>query len=174
MSDSLSRANILLTLFSDAGEPDVLYPYNAYTEVGGAYDWNLGTVPQTQLNGNARPLPAGHVVGGGSIINGMVWNRGQQDDFDAWASFGNTGWSWNDLLPYFIRVGLLLDRLPHGDLLLTTYSLKPIRPKRIPLRLLSRSHTIQQSTEPVDLFKLAIQTITGPSLVRENLESKFR
>lgn len=89
---------------SDNDEPNVAYPFNLFSEVGGAYDWNIGTIPQTQLNGNSRPLPAGHVVGGGSIINGMVWNRGEQDDFDAWASFGNSGWGWNDLLPYFKRV----------------------------------------------------------------------
>jgi choline dehydrogenase-like flavoprotein len=91
---------------SDNDEPNVAYPFNLFSEVGGAYDWNIGTIPQTQLNGNSRPLPAGHVVGGGSIINGMVWNRGEQDDFDAWASFGNSGWGWNDLLPYFKRVRL--------------------------------------------------------------------
>ena len=102
--------NTSLTPPSDSDEPDVTYHFNIGTEIGGPYDWNIGNVPQTQLNGNSRSLPAGHFVGGGSIINGMVWNRGQKDDFDAWASFGNSGWTWNDLLPYFIRVGLLITR----------------------------------------------------------------
>ena len=45
-------------------------------------------------------------MGGGTVINGMVWNRGIVDDFNAWDSLqgGSPGWSWNDLLPYFMRV----------------------------------------------------------------------
>ena len=43
----------------------------------------------------------GRGVGGGSLINGMIWNRGNQDDYDAWADFGNSNWTWSDLLPYF-------------------------------------------------------------------------
>ena len=91
---------------SDALEAAVVYPFGTGL-IGGIYDWNIGSVPQTQLNGATRALPVGHVVGGGTVINGMVWNRGNVDDFDAWDSLqgGNSGWSWNDLLPYFMRVG---------------------------------------------------------------------
>ena len=77
-------------------------------DIGGIYDWNLSTTPQTQLDGGTRPLPLGKVVGGGSILNGMVWNRGNQDDYNAWVSLGNPGWSWNDLLPYFKKVTSLV------------------------------------------------------------------
>ena len=147
----------------DQGEPDVLYPFNLYTEVGGQYDWNIGTVPQTQLNGNSRPTPAGHVVGGGSIINGMVWNRGQQDDFDAWESFSNPGWAWSDMLPYFIRV-MLASRHRRVDAN-SMLSLKPTRPKPTLRRPLSQSHTIPLSMEPAVLFKSAIPTIIGVSQV---------
>ena len=49
-------------------------------------------------------IPIGKGVGGGSLINGMLWNRGNRDDFDAWVSFGNEGWGWYDLLPYFKKV----------------------------------------------------------------------
>ena len=46
----------------------------------------------------------GRGVGGGSLINGMLWNRGNAADFDTWAQLGNAGWTWQDLLPYFNKV----------------------------------------------------------------------
>ena len=72
--------------------------------MGGIYDWNLATVPQPQLDGASRPLPQGKVLGGGSILNAMCWNRGGQDDYNAWADLGNPGWDWAGLLPYFMKV----------------------------------------------------------------------
>jgi choline dehydrogenase-like flavoprotein len=156
--------SILLTLGSDNDEPNVAYPFNLFTEVGGAYDWNIGTVPQTQLNGNSRPLPAGHVVGGGSIINGMVWSRGEQDDFDAWASFGNSGWAWSDLLPYFIRARLA--DLPRGILWLILSSPKRTRGRTILVKQSSPSHLIRRSMDLVALSKSATQITTGRSPVR--------
>jgi choline dehydrogenase-like flavoprotein len=88
----------------DQYEPEVLYPVYVGNDVGGEYDWNLATVPQTQLDGEPRPLPQGKVLGGGSILNGMVWHRAGADDYDAWNDLGATGWAWADLLPYFIKV----------------------------------------------------------------------
>lgn len=73
-------------------------------DIGGIYDWDLSTTPQTQLDGAARPMPQGKVLGGGSILNAMCWNRGGQDDYDAWAALGNPGWDWEGMLPYFIKV----------------------------------------------------------------------
>ena len=49
------------------------------------------------------PLPQGRVLGGSSSINGLVYNRGQREDYDEWAAFGNHGWSYTDVLPYFKR-----------------------------------------------------------------------
>ena len=43
----------------------------------------------------------GKGVGGGSLVNGMIWNRGRQDEFDLWERLGNPGWNWDSLLPYF-------------------------------------------------------------------------
>ncbi len=59
---------------------------------------------QDQLDGNTRSLPQGKVLGGGSILNGMVWSRGGADDYNAWETLGNPGWNWDALLPYFMKV----------------------------------------------------------------------
>ena len=61
------------------------------------------TVPQEHLAGRAIPIPRGHVVGGSGSINGMVYFRGHPSDFDDWAAAGNPGWSYQEVLPYFLR-----------------------------------------------------------------------
>ncbi|MCJ1417242.1 hypothetical protein MMC32_003584 [Xylographa parallela] len=48
-------------------------------------------------------MPQGKALGGGSILNAMCWNRGGQDDYDAWAALGNPGWDWDGMLPYFMK-----------------------------------------------------------------------
>jgi choline dehydrogenase-like flavoprotein len=67
------------------------------------FGWGLSTVPQEHLNGRRVPLPRGRVVGGTGSINGMAYFRGPAKDFDDWAAAGNPGWSYADLLPYFLR-----------------------------------------------------------------------
>ncbi|KAJ4400464.1 hypothetical protein N0V85_005753 [Neurospora sp. IMI 360204] len=67
--------------------------------------YNLTSVPQAQLGeGNkVQNVPAAAVVGGGSAINGMFFNRGSADDYDNWEKLGNPGWGFKGLLPYFIK-----------------------------------------------------------------------
>jgi choline dehydrogenase-like flavoprotein len=67
------------------------------------FGWSLSTVPQAGLNGRQVPLPRGRVIGGSGSINGMAYFRGPARDFDDWAAAGNPGWSFADLLPYFLR-----------------------------------------------------------------------
>jgi choline dehydrogenase-like flavoprotein len=68
-----------------------------------AANWAYETVPQTGLNGRKGYQPRGKVLGGSSSINAMIYIRGQHEDYDDWAAQGNTGWSFNDVLPYFKR-----------------------------------------------------------------------
>lgn len=65
------------------------------------YNWAFETVPQPGLNGRRGYQPRGKVLGGSSSINAMMYMRGHPGDYDDWAALGNTGWSWNDVLPYF-------------------------------------------------------------------------
>ena len=66
-------------------------------------DWCYETEPDPNLNGRRIPWPRGKVLGGSSSINGLVYIRGQSHDYDQWRQLGNTGWSWDDVLPYFMR-----------------------------------------------------------------------
>lgn len=64
-------------------------------------DWCYSTAPDPGLNGRSLRYPRGCVLGGSSAINGMIYMRGQAADYDGWAAQGNTGWSWQDVLPLF-------------------------------------------------------------------------
>jgi choline dehydrogenase len=65
--------------------------------------WQLSSEPHVDTHGRRIPLPQGRTLGGSTSINGMVYNRGQSEDFDEWAALGNRGWSYRDVLPYFKR-----------------------------------------------------------------------
>jgi choline dehydrogenase len=67
-------------------------------------DWMYRTEPDPSLNGREMVWNAGRMLGGGSAINGMVYIRGDRRDYDQWANeLGCTGWSWNEVLPYFLK-----------------------------------------------------------------------
>ncbi|MBO9557707.1 MAG: GMC family oxidoreductase N-terminal domain-containing protein [Caulobacter sp.] len=66
-------------------------------------DWRLETVPQAGLDGRTLAYPRGKVIGGSSSINAMIYMRGQAQDYDGWRQKGLVGWSWTDVLPYFLR-----------------------------------------------------------------------
>ncbi len=66
-------------------------------------DWCYMTEPEPGLNGRTIGYARGKVLGGCSSINAMIYMRGQKSDYDYWASLGNRGWSWDDVLPIFRR-----------------------------------------------------------------------
>ncbi len=66
-------------------------------------NWAFETEPQPGLNGRRGYQPRGKVLGGSSSINAMVYIRGHALDYDEWAALGCTGWSWAEVLPYFLR-----------------------------------------------------------------------
>ena len=68
-----------------------------------AMDWRYVTAPDPGLNGRQLKWPRGKVLGGSSALNGLLYVRGQPEDFDGWANRGNPGWSFDDVLPYFIK-----------------------------------------------------------------------
>jgi choline dehydrogenase len=64
-------------------------------------NWMYDTEPVVALGGRRSYWPRGKVVGGSGSINAMVYVRGQPHDFDDWKALGNSGWGWDDVLPYF-------------------------------------------------------------------------
>ena len=65
------------------------------------YDWMFESVPQKGLNGNKLYFPRGKGLGGSSLLNGMIYIRGNSIDYDRWRQKGLEGWSYSDVLPYF-------------------------------------------------------------------------
>ncbi|MBD0345346.1 MAG: GMC family oxidoreductase N-terminal domain-containing protein [Coleofasciculus sp. Co-bin14] len=76
------------------------WPFLWHTEV----DWDYYGVPQPSLDGRVLHEPRGKLIGGSSNLHLMIYIRGHQSDYDNWAYHGATGWSYQDLLPYFQKV----------------------------------------------------------------------
>ena len=85
----------------DAPMMDV--PLAAGRFLGSAYDWGFHSDPEPGLDGRVLALGHGRVLGGSSSINSMVYLRGAPADYDGWARSGADGWSYADVLPYFLR-----------------------------------------------------------------------
>src|ERR1043166_6890161 len=67
------------------------------------HNWLYSSEPEPELGGRSIIQPRGKVLGGSSSINGLLYIRGQAEDFDHWRQLGNAGWSFADVLPYFRR-----------------------------------------------------------------------
>ncbi len=69
-----------------------------------AVNWCFSSEPDEGSGGRRIEVPRGKMLGGSSSINGMVYIRGQAQDYDHWAQLGNRGWSWQDVLPVYKRM----------------------------------------------------------------------
>lgn len=74
-------------------------------------NWMYQSEPEIELHGRRVFTPRGKVLGGSSSINGLVHVRGQREDFDEWACLGNSGWGYEDVLPYFLKS----ENFQHGE-----------------------------------------------------------
>jgi choline dehydrogenase len=99
---SASGAQVLVI---ESGGPDdaptIPNPSVWFYNVGGPLDYHLPINPSPRLNNRKFYMALGHVLGGGTSINAMVWARGMQCDYDGWAKNGAKGWSFADVLPVF-------------------------------------------------------------------------
>ena len=66
-------------------------------------NWRFNTEPEPNMNGRRIYWPRGKTLGGSSSINGLIYIRGQREDYDRWAALGNRGWGWDGVLPYFVK-----------------------------------------------------------------------
>ncbi|MCH0558139.1 GMC family oxidoreductase [Streptomyces sp. MUM 16J] len=109
LADRLSADGAAEVLLIEAGtgnpetRPEVQVPILFPRLFGGDLDWNFSTTPQPGLADRSIPIPRGKAVGGSSVINAQLWTRGHRADYDGWAASGLTGWSHDDLQPYFDR-----------------------------------------------------------------------
>jgi choline dehydrogenase len=99
---SKTGANVLVVEAGGADDaPTISNPSVWFRNVGGPLDWHLPIAPAPQLNNRKFNMALGHVLGGGSSINALVWSRGMDLDYDSWARSGATGWAFKDVLPMF-------------------------------------------------------------------------
>jgi len=99
---SASGANVLVIESGGSDNaPTVANPSVWFYNVGGPLDYHLPIAPSPRLNNRKFNMALGHVLGGGSSINAMVWIRGTQPDYDGWAENGAKGWAFADVLPVF-------------------------------------------------------------------------
>ena len=108
LANRLSADPQYKVLLLEAGGPDksplIHMPAGFFVMLqSGKHSWNYETAPQKHLNNRVLNDARGKVLGGSSSINGMCYSRGAPEIFDLWASLGNSGWSYADVLPYFKR-----------------------------------------------------------------------
>ena len=107
LANRLSKTSKISVLILEAGGTDS----NLNIHIPGAYlkihkskdDWGFWTEEQENVLQRKIYLPRGKTLGGSSSTNAMAYVRGNPADYDGWANLGNSGWSFNELLPYFKR-----------------------------------------------------------------------
>jgi choline dehydrogenase len=108
MANRLSAWADHSVLLLEAGRPDdkleIRVPAAFSKLFRSEVDWNYTTEPQPHMNGRRLYWPRGKVLGGSSAMNAMIHIRGNRADYDGWAALGNSGWTFEDVLPYFKRI----------------------------------------------------------------------
>lgn len=110
VANRLSEVPEWSVLLAEAGKEEIFItdiPLLVTYIVGTDYDWNYKIEPQKGvflgMRGHRCKWPRGKAMGGSSVINYMVYTRGFKSDFDRWAALGNSGWSYDEVLPYFLK-----------------------------------------------------------------------
>ena len=106
LANRLSEDPAVSVLLLEAGPEDksiwMKIPAGAARVIGpGPTNWAYFTEPEKHLRNRKIYWPRGRTLGGSSSINGMVYLRGHPEDYNEWARLGNTGWAWDDVMPYF-------------------------------------------------------------------------
>ncbi len=104
VAGELSKTGVEVLLIESGGAdsaPTISNPSIWFYNVGSPLDWSLPIAPVPQLNNRKFNMALGHVLGGGSSVNAMVWSRGMDRDYDRWERSGAAGWAFKDVLPTF-------------------------------------------------------------------------
>ncbi|KAF1952474.1 choline dehydrogenase-like protein [Byssothecium circinans] len=104
LSEDKSKTVLVIEGGDNVDIPGNMIPYKANDlTVSAPYKWNFTTQPEPELGNKTFGANVAKVLGGGSVINGMVYDRGAAADYDAWEALGNNGWGWEGMEPYFIK-----------------------------------------------------------------------
>jgi choline dehydrogenase-like flavoprotein len=103
LSEDSNVSVALIEAGGDDRQPEIQMPIAFPAAFKSEIDWDLLGEPEPALNGRRFYLPRGRVVGGSGSINAMIYIRGNRADYDGWAAGGATGWSYQDVLPFFRR-----------------------------------------------------------------------
>ncbi|KAF2971284.1 hypothetical protein GQX73_g2276 [Xylaria multiplex] len=96
----------------DRNNPNVTDPLNRGRNANTSIDWSYKSVPQSQLNNRTVEFTAGKLVGGTSMINGLMYIRTAVPEIDGWEYLGATGWNWDNLWPYHKDIERFTDPTP--------------------------------------------------------------
>lgn len=107
LAGRLSEDPAVSVALIEAGGPDTAQEIHipvAFSQLfKGPLDWDLDSEPEPGLDGRREYLPRGKMFGGCSSMNAMIYIRGHRADYDGWAAGGATGWSYDEVMPYFLR-----------------------------------------------------------------------
>ncbi|KIK56494.1 hypothetical protein GYMLUDRAFT_174168 [Collybiopsis luxurians FD-317 M1] len=110
VANRLTENSTINVLLLEAGpfHKDVIettIPFYFWLGIPDTYNWNYTTIEQENANNRTISYPRGHILGGSSAINGMVYDRGTTDDYDKIANItGDSGWNWENMLKYFEKL----------------------------------------------------------------------
>ncbi|PTE19438.1 choline dehydrogenase [Cereibacter changlensis JA139] len=102
LSESGRHSVLLLEAGGEARSPWIHIPAGFYKLLTNPrYNWNFRTEAEAATGNRVIAVPRGKGLGGSTLINGMIYVRGQAQDFNRWAQLGCSGWGWDDVLPVF-------------------------------------------------------------------------
>ena len=103
LTEDPDRKVLLLEAGGETNEDLISVPGAAPSLRDGKIDWAFKTVPQKHLMDRRMNYPRGRGLGGTSVLNWLVYVRGNKGDYDHWRQLGNVGWDYDSVLPYFVR-----------------------------------------------------------------------
>jgi choline dehydrogenase-like flavoprotein len=106
LANRLSAAGAEVLLIEAGGadrSPKIKIPAAFNQQFRTKLDWDLSSGPEPGCEGREIYVPRGKTLGGSSSMNAMLYVRGHRSDYDGWSDAGCTGWSWEEVLPYFMR-----------------------------------------------------------------------